>query len=96
MDSETAAIGVLIGAVLPLIIAVINRAAWSAAGKSVVAFVVCFIAAAASSLIVDGVDVREPGFDLITYFATVYGSAMVAYSRFWKPTTVAPSIERNT
>lgn len=96
MTEETTAIGVLLGAVLPLLISVINRASWPDQTKAVAAFVICLLAAAASSLVVDGVDIREPGFDFVTYCATVYGSAMVTYGRFWRPTKVAPTIERNT
>lgn len=96
MDTETAGIGVLIGSVLPLLISVINRVDWTDRVKAIVAFVVCMLAAAVSSLLVEGVDVRDPNFDFVAYAATLYGSAMIAYGRFWRPTRVAPAIEAAT
>ena len=96
MESSTAGIGLLIGAALPLLISIINRSSWSPRVQSVVALVLCFIGAAVSTLFVDGIDLSDPGLDLVAYFGTVYGAAMVMYSRFWKPTGVAPTIEKNT
>ncbi|MGE3510711.1 MAG: hypothetical protein AB7N65_17700 [Vicinamibacterales bacterium] len=96
METETAGIGALIGAGLPLIIAVINRRNWSARVASIVAFVVCLVAAAISTIFVDGIALGDPGLDLVAYFGTVYAAAMVSYEALWKPTKVAPSIEEKT
>jgi len=96
VESETAGIGALIGAGLPLIIAVINRRGWSARVASIVAFVVCMIAAGISTVFVGGVALGDPGLDLVAYFGTVYAAAMVSYEALWKPTNVAPSIEDHT
>ena len=96
METETAGIGALIGAGLPLIIAVINRQSWSARAASIAAFVICLAAAAISTVFVDGIALGDPGLDLVAYFGTVYGAAMVSYEALWKPTKVAPTIEENT
>ena len=96
METETAGIGVLIGAVLPLLISVVNRATWKPRAKAIVAFLICFLGAGFSTLFVDGIALGDPSLDLVAYFGTVYGAAMVSYEALWKPTKVAPSIEENT
>lgn len=96
MESETAGIGLLIGAALPLLISVINRASWKPRAKAVTAFVICVVGALASTVFVDGISLGDPGLDIVAYFGTVYGAAMVSYEALWKPTKVAPAIEEHT
>ena len=96
MDTKDVGMAALIGAALPLLISVIVQMRWAASTQAVVAFVVCAIAAAATSYFSGAVHLADPGWDWVTWFGTIYGSAMVMYARFWKPTTVAPQIEART
>lgn len=86
----------VIGALLPLLIAVLNRQGWTTQIKSVFALVVCLAAAAITSFVSDGVDLNDPSFDWVAWAGTIYASAMVSFSRFWKPTEVSEKIESST
>ena len=85
-------VALLVGALLPLAIAVINQPQWHSGFKSVMAFVLCFVA----SLVLAWFRGEINHQDLVETFATVYGAAMVTYTALWKPTNVAPSIESAT
>jgi hypothetical protein len=83
---------VVVGVLMPLLIAAINRTAWSSGQKSVGALVIC-IAAAAGELTVKGqFDVKHLGANaLAVFFMTV-----TTYYGFWKPTGIAPALEQKT
>lgn len=95
-DTHDYGIGALIGAGLPLLFAVIMQSQWKPAAKAVIAFVLSVVAAVIINIFTDTVDFTDPAFDWVTWIGTVYGAAMITYARFWKPTTVEPTIERKT
>lgn len=96
MNTSDFGIGALIGALLPLLIGVVERPNWPNGVRSGVALGICLAAAVVSSLFVGGVDFRDPSFDLVAWAGTIWASAMVSYARFWKPTGTVPAIERST
>ncbi len=96
MTEESLALSVLIGAILPPVFSVIMQAKWSQKTQSLVALFLCLGVAAATSFLVDGVDIKDPGFNWVIWAAGIYGAAMITYARFWKPTGVSPTIENKT
>lgn len=96
MTEESLALSVLIGAILPPVFSFIMQTKWSARTQAVVALVLCLAVAAVTSFLVDGVDLKDPDFSLVIWAAGIYGSAMITYARFWKPTGVSPTIEEKT
>lgn len=96
MNEETLGIAGVIGFFLPIIISFIQQSNWKPGAQAVIAFIVCVVAAIIGSFFVDGVDLKNPEWDWIAWFGAIWGSAMLSYSRFWKPTTVSPKIESAT
>lgn len=82
----------LTGTVLPLVISLIVRSRWSARTKSVVAAGVCFAGAAA---VCWQAGVVEPT-DILGAFVVVLTVTKALYDGFWRPTGIAPAIERAT
>lgn len=96
MTTHDAGIAALIGAVLPILIAVILQSHWTDGAKAVVAFLVCAAAAVLTSFLSDSVRWDDPGWNWVTWFGSMYGAAMILYARFYRPTNVAPTIEAKT
>lgn len=88
VDQYTAVLGVL----LPLLIAAINRAGWPAPAKSSMALAVC-LGAAALELVVKGQwALTNFGGNLLTIFFLV----VTSYQGFWKPTGISDAVEKRT
>lgn len=84
-------IDVLLGALMPLVVAVVNQSHWSPRRRGLVAVVLCVLAASVASLI------RGDNWgDWRTTAVVVVGSALVSYRVWWQPTTIAPAIEAAT
>jgi len=81
-----------VGFFSPLVIAVIQQAAWSPRRKSVVAFVFYLIVAAVTAWL-NGI---FSAVGLVTAVLVVFVVAANAYKALWKPTGVAPAIEAAT
>jgi VIT1/CCC1 family predicted Fe2+/Mn2+ transporter len=86
-----AAIAALVGALLPIIIGIINDVKWSKRTQSIAAFITCFIAAVITTLFSGEVMSR----DLVETFGIIYGAAMVSYHGLFKPTGAAETIEKS-
>jgi hypothetical protein len=89
--SGTGSIDVALGAAMPLLVALVNQAHWSPARRGIVAMVLCVLAAFVASVV--------RGADWTQWRATtelVVGTALVTYSVFWKPSTIAPVVEAAT
>lgn len=95
MDSDYG-IAALVGAGLPLLIAIVLQPNWRAGVRAVVSLVLCVIGAVITNVFTDTVNFKDPNFDWVAFIGTVYGSAMVSYARFYKPTNTTPTIERKT
>ncbi|MFE6639484.1 hypothetical protein ACFVFT_38025 [Streptomyces tendae] len=93
---EALSTGVQVGAVLPLLTAVVQRPAWSAAYKKVVAVVAALIAGVATVAADGGWDQFQHG--KLT-MATVFGvlaASQTSYDLLWKPSKLAPWVEALT
>lgn len=91
MDN-TVTFAAIVGFVCPPIIAVINREKWSGQVKGVIAFIVCLLAAIGTAWY----EQTANWHDIRKVLPVVFGAAILTYHQFWKPTGIAPSIEKNT
>lgn len=96
MDIQDFGIATLVGALLPIIIAIVVQTEWSKPAKAVVSFVLCLIGAAISSYFSGDVRLTDPDWDWVVWFGVIYAAAMTMYARFYRPTNVAPAIEQRT
>jgi hypothetical protein len=88
MDFQTTT-DVIIGMVMPGLIALINQAHWDAKVKGLVALVSCLIVSTLVALFRGGLDWA----DWRNTVVVLTGSALVTYHVWWKPSTVAPTLE---
>lgn len=94
LDSITA--GAQVGALLPLLTAVVQRPAWSAQVKKNVAVVVALVAGVVTVAGTGGwAQFQHGGLTMATILAVVAAS-QTTYDLVWKPTTLAPLIESVT
>ena len=82
-----------IGWVMPLLVAVVVRSKWPNWVKGVVALLTSVILGAVS--VATAGDLSNPT-DWLAAAITVLTASQVAYHTWWKPTGIAPAIERNT
>lgn len=91
--TETVTVAAILGALAPLVVAVLNRTSWSTELKQIVA-IGAAIALALIALAVTG------GFTGVTdvgaLILLVVGTSQAAYALVWKPMGVAPAIEAKT
>ena len=83
----------VVGFVLPPVLAVVMQARWRPEVKGLVAFAAC-LAAAAGTVWLRGDPGR--GEDLTGSALLVFAGAIATYRLYWKPTGIAPAIERAT
>lgn len=87
-----ASVLVIIGGLLPLLQALINRRAWTTEAKSLASFAVaCGVGIGAA--LMQGVTSRE---GIVATVAAVYGLSQLGYFAIWRPTGVANSLEEKT
>jgi hypothetical protein len=91
-DRDSALWSALVGAWLPVIIATINRYRWTSQTKGIMTFVVSAVAALGTSYFAG----ELAGEDYVVNVMIVLSAATVSYQTFWRPTNIAPSIERAT
>lgn len=92
-DPSIAMWGLIVGFLMPPIIAVLNRQNWPSATKAVCAFITCLVAAAGTAYLAG--DLKNES-DYVTAALTVFGAAMLTYHQWWKPSGIAPKIEAST
>jgi hypothetical protein len=78
----------------PLILAAVIRLGWSHGQKAVAAFAWCLFATAIGTWLRDGYDVLST--DWLSSALKVFVATIPFYYGLWKPTGVAPAIERRT
>jgi peptidoglycan/LPS O-acetylase OafA/YrhL len=93
---EALANGGQVGAVLPLLTAVVQRPAWSARYKQVVAVVAALVAGVAAVAADGGWDQFQHGKLTLATFLGVLAAAQTSYDLIWKPSKIAPVIEALT
>lgn len=81
------------GFALPPVLAVVMQARWRPETKGIVAFAACLIAAVGTVWLRGDLGRGE---DLTTGFLLVFGGAIGTYRLYWRPTGIAPAIERAT
>lgn len=82
----------LVGVFLPILIAAVNRHAWPGAVKLAVSVLLCF-AASAVTVYLQG---KWNGHDWVGSLVLVATFAYASYHWAWKPSGVAPAVERAT
>ncbi|WP_413100926.1 hypothetical protein [Streptomyces sp. Inha503] len=94
LDSITT--GAQIGALLPLVTALVQRPAWSADVKKVVAVVLALVAGVITVATSGGWEQFENGTMTFATIAAVLAASQSTYDLIWKPSKVAPAIEAVT
>ena len=75
---------------LPLLIAVVQKQNWSGLVKSVIALACCIAIATGDAWFTGQLGMNVARDVLVVFFIVVTG-----YKGFWKPSGIAPSIEKN-
>lgn len=89
---DTASWAALIGAVLPLLIAVIQQPRWSSQVRQIVSIVISVIAGLGTVLASGNFDVQN----LLVTIVALIGAAQASYALIFKPTGAAQKIEKAT
>jgi peptidoglycan/LPS O-acetylase OafA/YrhL len=93
---EALSTGGQVGAVLPLLTAIVQRPAWSERYKKVVAVVAALVAGVVAAAADGGWDQFQHGkLTLVTIFG-VLAASQTSYDLVWKPSKLAPIIEAIT
>lgn len=83
----------IVGFVLPPVLAVIQQTSWSNRLRAVVAFLAC-LAAGTGTVFLQQEDISWTEWVSTTLLVLV--TAIATYQSFWKPTGIAPGIETKT
>ncbi|MFD7764083.1 hypothetical protein [Streptomyces microflavus] len=94
LDSLSA--GVQVGAMLPLLTAVVQRPAWPAKVKRCVAVAAALIAGVLTVAVDSGWSQFQNGTLTTLTIVSVLVTAQSSYELLWKPTRIAPAIESAT
>lgn len=90
--SQLAQLSALIGFLLPILIAVVQKSHWSRAVKTVVGAIVCIIVATITAIVHGDVTTWH---EWATALIFIFGAALVTYRNVWVPLGAAPWIEAN-
>lgn len=90
--NNSIAIDAVVGALMPLIIAVVTQAHWSPRVKAAVALGVCVVAAASTEALQGSTDWR----DWRSAVVVTFGAALAFYHAWWKPSGIAAAVEQVT
>lgn len=82
----------VVGFLLPILIAVIQQEAWPSWLRSVTMFVICLIAAAGTVYFQGRFDLQ----DYVTSALLIVVTAIGTYKGIWQPTGIAPALEHVT
>lgn len=82
----------LIGALLPVAIAVPNQTQWSRTAKGIVTLLICVLVGAGTAYF----NGAFSGRGIISCVLVVAVMALFTYQTFWKPSGIAPAIEGAT
>lgn len=88
--------GVSVGAVLPLLTAVVQRPAWSAKWKKVVAVAVAVVGGVGTVAAHGGLAQLQHGHVTVATLLGVLAASQTTYDLVWKPSNLAPMIEALT
>lgn len=79
----------IVGALLPLLISVINSVSWDKPIRAVAGFAACFLVAAVTSFLNGALTPM----DFVGDFSVIYAAAMVSYHGFYGPTGLSNLVE---
>jgi uncharacterized membrane-anchored protein len=82
----------LVGSLLPMLVAVVNRSHWAPSVKGLVVVASSIVA----GLVTAWLNGQLTGLRWTESALIIAGAAVVAYKHFWQPTGIAPAIERAT
>lgn len=82
----------VVGALLPALVALVNRSHWPAAAKGVVVIASSLLAGAVTAWATGDLN----GKTFAQSAAVIAAAAVAAYHAWWKPTGIAPAIEQAT
>lgn len=80
---------IIVGFLMPAVIAIVNQSTWSKTLRGLVAFASSLVAAFVTTYLETGFDTE----DFVKSGIFVFGAAVVTYHTWWKPSTIAPRIE---
>jgi uncharacterized membrane protein len=83
---------ILVGFLLPIVVALVNQTHWSKPLRAIVSFAICIVVAICDVLIQGNWN----GHDLTRTLVLVAFVAYTSYTLFWKPSAIAPTIEAAT
>ena len=90
-DNMTLFAGV-VGWLLPLLMAAINRKSWSSEQKGIAAFIVSLVAAVGATFIAG----QWSTDDLVRTTLVILAVSQIAYQTYWRPTHLTDRIENAT
>lgn len=83
---------ILVGFLMPILVALVNQTHWSKPLRAVVSFAICIVVAIADVLIQGSWN----GHDLTRTLVLIAFVAYTSYQLFWRPSNIAPAIEAAT
>lgn len=93
---NTIAAGSGVGALLPLLTAIVQQPFWSASLKRAVAVVVALFAGVVTVASTGGIEQFTHGLPALGTIAAVLAASQAAHDLVWKPSTVSTKIESVT
>jgi peptidoglycan/LPS O-acetylase OafA/YrhL len=93
---ESLSTGFQVGAVLPLLTAIVQRPAWSAQYKKIVAVITALVAGVVAVAVEGGWDQFQHGKLTMATLLGVLAASQTSYDLVWKPSKLAPMIESLT
>ncbi len=91
MDTDITLTSIVIGSLLPNIIAIVIQPEWRREARGLVAFGICIVAGVLIALLQGDID-RDG--DVATSVVAVLITSQVLYQALWRPSGIAPAIER--
>lgn len=88
-----ALVALVVGSLLPMLVAVVVRSSWPAWVKGAVAVGSSLVAGTVTALATGELGTAK---GWVQSIVIVFGASMVTYKAFWQPTGIGPAIERAT
>lgn len=95
MDSNLVMWGLIVGFLMPPLLAIVQQPGWSASVRSIVMFAAAIVAGLGTVYFNGGLDLSSPD-RVITTVLVVMVTAISTYKGLWQTTGIAPKIEATT
>jgi peptidoglycan/LPS O-acetylase OafA/YrhL len=93
MEDNLAMWSLLVGSLLPPVMSFIMQPGWSRKAQAFISAAICVLVGAITVYLAGDFKMGE---ELVTSILLVLISAQTTYRNFWKPTSIAPAIEKAT